>query len=57
MFTGSHDRACDRESREYHVKRKWRNHSSSRRDEQRGQGGDNEDCGQVQESTEEEEGS
>ena len=52
MFTGSHDRACDRESREYHVKRKWRNHSSSCRDEQRGQGGDNEDCGQVQESTE-----
>ena len=38
MFTGSKDRACDRESREDHGKRKWRNHSGSRRDEQRGQG-------------------
>ena len=39
MFTGSKDRACDRESREDHGKRKGRNHSGSRKDEQRGQGG------------------
>ena len=57
LFTGSKDRACDRESREDHGKRKGRNHSGSRRDEQRGQGGDNGDCGQVQELTEEDEGS
>ena len=38
MFTGSKDRACDRESREDRGKRKGRNHSGSRRDEQRGQG-------------------
>ena len=38
LFTGSKDRACDRESREDHGKRKGRNHSGSRRDEQRGQG-------------------
>ena len=57
MFTGSKDRACDRESREDHVKRKGRNHSGSRRDEQSGQGGDNGDCGQVQELTEEDGGS
>ena len=59
MFTGSKDRACDREreSREDHGKRKWRNHSGSRRDEQRGQGGDNGDCGQIEEATEEDEGS
>ena len=53
VFTGSKDRACDRESREDHGKRKGRNHSGSRRDEQRGQGGDNGDCGQVQELTDE----
>ena len=55
MFTGSKDRACDRESREDHGKRQVRNHSGSRRDEHRGQGRDNGDCGQVQEATEEEE--
>ena len=38
LFTGSKDRACDRESREDRGKRKGRNHSGSRRDEQRGQG-------------------
>ena len=38
-------------------KRKGRNHSASRRDEQRGQGGDNGDCGQIQEATEEVKGS
>ena len=37
-FSGSKDRACDRESREDRGKRKRRNHSGSRRDEQRGQG-------------------
>ena len=37
MFTGSKDRACDRESREDRGKRKRRNHSGSRRDKQRGQ--------------------
>ena len=37
--------------------RKGRNHSGSSRDEQRGQGGDNGDCGQVQGLTEEDEGS
>ena len=39
------------------MKRKGRNHSGSCRDEQRGQGGDNGDCGQVQELSEEDEGS
>ena len=39
MFTGSKARACDIESREDHGKRKGRNHSGSRRDEQCGQGG------------------
>ena len=33
------------------------NHSGSRRDAQRGQGGDNIDCVQVQEPTEKDEGS
>ena len=56
VFTGSKDRACDIESRELHGKMKGRNHSGSRRDEQRGQGGDNGDFVQVQESTEEDEG-
>ena len=57
VFTGSKDGACDRERREDHGKRKGMNHSGSHRDEQRGQGGDNGDCGQVQELTEEDEGS
>ena len=39
------------------MKRKGGNHSGSCRDEQRGQGGDNGDCGQVQELSEEDEGS
>ena len=33
VFTGSKNRACDRESREDHGKRKWRDHTSTRRDE------------------------
>ena len=57
LFTGSKDRVCDRESREDHGKRKGKNHPGSLRDEQRGQGGDNGDCGQVKELTEEDEGS
>ena len=57
LFTGIKDVACDRESIEDHGKRKGRDHYGSRRDEQRGQGGDNGDCGQVQEFTEEDEGS
>ena len=36
VFTGSKDRACDRESREDHGKRKGRDHTGSHRDEQRG---------------------
>ena len=36
VFTGSKNRACDRESREDHGKRKWRDHTSRRRDEQHG---------------------
>ena len=32
MFTGSKDRACDRESREDHGKRKWRDHTGTHRD-------------------------
>ena len=56
MFTGSKDRACDIDSREDHGKRKGRNHYGSRRVEQRGQEGDNGDCGQIQEATEVDEG-
>ena len=36
VFTGSKDRACDRESREDHGKRKGRDHTGTHRDEQRG---------------------
>ena len=43
VFTGSKNRACDRESREDHGKRKWRDHTSTRRDEQRRQGRNNGD--------------
>ena len=44
MFTGSKNRACDRESREDHGKRKWRDHTSTRRrDEQHRQGRNNGD--------------
>ena len=34
MFTGSKDRACDRESREDHGKRKGRNHSTNNADKE-----------------------
>ena len=47
----------ERESIEDRRKRKGRNHSGSLRDEQRGQGGDNGDCGQIEEATGEDEGS
>ena len=39
VFTGSKNRACDRESREDHGKRKWRDLISTRRVEQRRQEG------------------
>ena len=41
VSTGSKNRARDRESREDHGKRKWRDHTSTRRDEQRRKGGNN----------------
>ena len=44
LFTGSNDRACEGESREDPGKRKGSNHSDSRRDEQRGQGGANKEA-------------
>ena len=40
---GAKNRACDRESREDHWKRKWRDHTSTRRDEQHRQGRNNGD--------------
>ena len=43
VFTGSKNRACDRESRGDRGKRKWRDHTSTRRDEQHGQGRNNGD--------------
>ena len=43
MFPGSKDRACDGESREDHGMRKGRDHTSTRRDEQRRQGRNNGD--------------
>ena len=43
LFAGSKNRACDRESREDHGKRKWRVHSGTRRDKQRRQGRYNSD--------------
>ena len=43
MFTGSNNRACDRESREDHGKMNWRDHTSTRRDEQHIQGRNNGD--------------
>ncbi len=52
MFTGSNNRACDRESRADHGKRKWRVHTDTYRDEQRRQGRGNSDSGVVQEPTE-----
>ena len=56
-FTGSKNRACDRESRADHGKRKWRVHIGTHRDEQRIQGRNNSNCGEVQEPTEEDEAS
>ena len=55
LFTGSKNRACDGESRADHGKRIWRVHTSTRRDEQHGQGRNNSDSWEVQESTEEDE--
>ena len=43
LFTGSKNRACDGESRADHGKRIWRVHTSTRRDEQHGQGRNNSD--------------
>ena len=43
VFTGSKNRACDREIREDHGKRKWRDHTSTRRDEHHIQGRNNGD--------------
>ena len=57
MSTGSYNRACDRESRADHGKRKWRVHTSSHRDKQRRQGRNNSNSGDVQEPTEEDEAS
>ena len=57
LFTGSTTRACDRESRADHGKRKWRVNTHTHRDEQRRQGRDNSDSGEVQEPTEEDESS
>ena len=57
MFTGSKNRACDRESRADHGKREWSVPTDTFRDEQRRQGRDNIDSGEVQEATEEDEAS
>ena len=57
LFTGSKNRACDRESKADHGKRKWRVHTDTHRDEQCRQGTDNSDRGEVQEPTEEDEAS
>ena len=43
LFTGSKNRACGRESRRDHGKRKWRVLTGTHRDEQRGQGRNNSD--------------
>ena len=43
VFTGSNNIACDRESREDHGNRKWRDPTSTRRDEQHRQGRNNGD--------------
>ena len=57
MITGSKNRACDRESRADHGKRKGRVQTGTHRDEQRRQGRNNSDSGEVQEPTEEDEAS
>ena len=51
FFIGSKNRACDVESRADHGMRKWRDHTSTRRDEQRRQRRNNIDSGEVQEPT------
>ena len=43
VATGSKNRACASESREDHGKSKWRDPTSTRRDEQHGQGRNNGD--------------
>ena len=53
VCTGSKNRACDGESREYYGKGKWRVHTSTHRDEQHRQGRNNSNSGEVQEPTEE----
>ena len=57
LFTRSKNRACDGESRADHGKRIWRFRTGTRRDEQRGQGRNNSDSREAQESTEEDEAS
>ena len=54
LFTGSKNRACDRESREDYGKGKWSVHTGTHRDEQHRQGR-NSNSGEVQEPTEEDE--
>ncbi len=56
--TGSKNRACDRErerERVDHGKRKWRVHTGTHRNEQRRQGRNNSNSGEVQEPTKEDE--
>ena len=55
LFTGSKNRACDRESRDDYGKGKWRDHTGTHRDEQHRQGRNNSNSGDVQEPTEEDE--
>ena len=57
LFTGSKNRACDRETTAVHGTWKWRDNTGSRRDEQRRQGGHNSDSEEIQGSTEGDEGS
>ena len=57
LSTGSKNRACDRESREDHGKRKWRDHTRPHSDQQRRQGRNNSNSGEVKEPTEEDEAS
>ena len=57
LFTGSKNRACKGESRADHWKRIWMVNTGTRRDEQRGQGRNNSDSWEVQESTEDGEAS
>ena len=53
LSTGSNNISCDRESREDHGKRKWRVHTGTHREEQRRQGRNNSNSGEVQGHTEE----